>query len=237
MPETWVDHPNVTAIIWANLGGQELGPALVDILYGDVNPSGRLIYTIAKNVCDYAQPDVVIEPQPHPQINYTEGVLVDYRSFEANSIEPRFWFGHGLSYSEFRYSDLQVEVVPSLSEAIEEPINYVADAPGGDSRLYDIAVTVSLNVTNEGPYDGTEIVQMYLEMPEEAGNPVKVLRGFESLHLRDGDTMPVNIKLTRKDISFWDMDQRTWKTPRGESFTVKVGASSADIRATAQFTL
>ncbi|KFX98669.1 hypothetical protein O988_04253 [Pseudogymnoascus sp. VKM F-3808] len=147
--ESWIDHPNITAVVWANLGGQELGPALVDILYGKVNPSGRLVYTIARNASDYAQPNIVREPQPYPQINYTEGVSVDYRGFKKGGKTPRFWFGHGLSYSNFSYSNLQVNTHSDLADNINIPIKYVADAPGGDSRLYDLAVTVSFDIHND----------------------------------------------------------------------------------------
>lgn len=224
----------MTAVLWANLGGQELGPALVDILYGDVNPSGRLVYTIAKDVADYVQAEVISEPQPHPQLNYTEGVLVDYRRFEALGVEPRFWFGHGLSYSEFSYGEPEVKTAPGLAAAVETPIEYVADAPGGDTKMYDLVVYVMVNITNLGPFDGTEVVQLYVEMPEEAGNIVKILRGFEVVKIRDGETLPVAIQMTRKDISYWSVVKNTWITPRG-LFTIKVGASSKDIRAVATF--
>ncbi|KAK9349700.1 glycoside hydrolase superfamily [Lipomyces doorenjongii] len=234
--EKWIDHPNVTAVIWANLGGQELGPALVDIIYGDVNPSGRLVYTIARKLSDYAQPDIVTEPQPYPQINYSEGVSVDYRGFEKNCVEPRFWFGHGLSYSNFTYTALQVEKQATLDAAVKVPIEYVGNAPGGDTALYDVAVVATVSVRNEGPYDGTEIAQLYLEMPAEAGNPTKVLRGFEAIPVRDGETQTRKIYLTRKDVSYWSVLQQTWVTPKG-NFTVHVGASSNDIRLKGTFTI
>ncbi|PYI12531.1 glycoside hydrolase [Aspergillus sclerotiicarbonarius CBS 121057] len=234
--EAWVEHPNVTAIVWANLGGQELGPALVDILYGNVNPSGRLVYTIARNTSDYAQAYIVKEPQPYPQINYTEGVSVDYRGFEKDDKTPRFWFGHGLSYSNFTYSDLEVNKQADLDEAISTPLKYVADAPGGDSRMYDVAVVVSFSIHNDGPYDGTEIAQLYLQLPEEAENPTKILRGFDNVQIRDGETQNVYLYLTRKDISYWNTVLQNWVTPRGE-FGVHVGASSNDIRLTGTFIL
>lgn len=251
--EQWVEHPNITAIVWANLGGQELGNALVDILYGVVNPSGRLAYTIAKNVTDYAQGEIVMEPQPYPQINvslysaelldttdlslkYTEGISTDYRGFEKNGITPRYWFGHGLSYSNFTYTNLVIKKQASLATAVQTPIQYVADAPGGDSALFDVAVVATLSVKNEGPYDGTEIVQLYLQMPDEAGNPTKVLRGFEAVKIRDEETQPVDLYLTRKEISYWSVEQQTWVTPNG-TFTVYVGASSNDIRLQGTFSI
>ncbi|KFZ02168.1 hypothetical protein V500_00406 [Pseudogymnoascus sp. VKM F-4518 (FW-2643)] len=234
--EMWIDHPNVTAVLWANLGGQELGPALVDILYGNVNPSGRLAYSIARNDSDYAQPTIVTEPQPYPQINYTEGISVDYRGFEKSGIEPRFWFGHGLSYSNFTYTDVKVSKQSSLDRSVKIPIQYVGNAPGGDVALYEIAVVATVTVKNEGPYDGTEIVQLYLQLPKEAENPSKILRGFESIPIRDGETQTRKIYLTRKDISYWSVIKQTWVTAPGD-YVVHVGASSNDIRQTVSFTI
>lgn len=226
----------MTAVIWANLGGQELGPALVDILYGAVNPSGRLVYTIARDDSDYAQPHIIKTPQPYPQLNYSERVSVDYRGFENGNKTPRYWFGHGLSYSNFTYSNLEIRARNGLSESLRQPINYVADAPGGDSRLYDVAIVVEFQLRNEGPWDGAEVAQLYLQMPPKAGNPTKILRGFENVQIRDGEVQSVKLFLTRKDISYWDIVERTWAVASG-SFTVFVGASSNDIRLKGGFTL
>jgi len=132
----------------------------------------------------------------------------DYRGFEKNNITPRYWFGYGLSYSNFTYSSLSIKKQASLSAAIQVPIQYVANAPGGDTALFDVAVVAHLEVTNEGPYDGTEIVQLYLRMPAEAENPIKILRGFDAVKIRDEETQPVNIYLTRKDISYWSVLQQ-----------------------------
>ena len=99
-----------------------------------------------------------------------------------------------------------------------------------------MAVVTKFEILNEGPFDGTEIAQLYLQMPEEAENPTKILRGFESVKVRDGEVQTVDIYLTRKDISYWDVLRQTWTTPRGE-FEVFVGASAADIRLNSTFVL
>ncbi|KAK2464116.1 hypothetical protein APHAL10511_003864 [Amanita phalloides] len=112
--EPWIEHPNVTAVLWAGLPGQEAGNSLADVLYGDKNPSGRLPYTIAKRASDY--PTHVIttnNPTEIEGIPYTEGLLIDYRYFDAKKITPRFEFGFGLSYTKFEYSNLQVSKVPN----------------------------------------------------------------------------------------------------------------------------
>ncbi|KAI1795303.1 glycosyl hydrolase family 3 C-terminal domain-containing protein [Ganoderma leucocontextum] len=119
--ERWIENPNVTAVLWAGLPGQESGNALVDVMYGAVSSSGRLPYTIAKNLADYpAQLVTAIEnttghagwyPLPVFIIEYTEGLYIDYRHFDANGIEPRFPFGFGLSYTNFASAHLRVQAV------------------------------------------------------------------------------------------------------------------------------
>lgn len=104
--DQWIDNPNVTALIFAQLPGQDSGEALTQILYGDVSPSGKLTYTIARNESDYGG---LLEPLGHegwdfyfPQTNFTEGTLIDYRHFDALGIEPRYEFGFGLSYTNIQ---------------------------------------------------------------------------------------------------------------------------------------
>ncbi|KAJ3326636.1 hypothetical protein HDU93_002356, partial [Gonapodya sp. JEL0774] len=135
----WADHPNITAIIYAGMPGQESGNSLADVLFGDVNPSGRLPYTIAKATADYgAHVDYT-----GLKINYDEGILVDYRWFEATNKTPAFAFGHGLSYTKFDYSPVTIE------------------APNPDRGSYKVTV----NVTNSGKVGGHEVVQLYLNLP------------------------------------------------------------------------
>ncbi len=108
--EPWVDHPNVTAILFAGLPGQESGHSLVDILYGDYNPSARLPYTIAKNRTDYPAQIVYVNTDidPMPHVPYTEKLEIDYRHFLAHNITPRYGFGYGLSYTTFEFCNMQV---------------------------------------------------------------------------------------------------------------------------------
>lgn len=111
--EQWIDHENITAVLWAGIPGQESGNALVDVLYGDYNPSGRLPYTIARKREDYpADIDYVSTDTPvETDVNYTEGLFIDYRHFQAKGISPRFPFGYGGSYTSFEYSNLKVSNV------------------------------------------------------------------------------------------------------------------------------
>ena len=114
--EDWIDHPNVTAVLFAGLPGQESGKSLVDVLYGAVNPSGKLPWTVAKNRSDYGT-DVLYQPNaPVPQINFTEGLYIDYRHFDQAQIQSRFEFGFGLSYTNFSYQSIQIQALSNGSK-------------------------------------------------------------------------------------------------------------------------
>lgn len=105
----WKEHENVTAIVWAGLPGEQSGNSLTDILYGRVNPSAKLPYTIGRNRSDYGT-DVLYKPNgPVPQFDFREGVFIDYRGFDHRGIEPTYEFGFGMSYTTFSYSNLQVK--------------------------------------------------------------------------------------------------------------------------------
>lgn len=227
--DTFVDHPNVTAIIFAHLPGQESGRALVSLLYGQTNPSGRLPYTVARNESDYihnGKPDLTLAPdyfQHFPQSNFTEGVYIDYRHFDASNITPRYEFGFGLSYTTFEYSDLEILKTDAVSDI--HPIGDIAE--GGQVDLWDVIANVSVNVTNTGAVDGKEVAQLYVGVPGE-NEPVRQLRGFEKSTINAGDTACVQFGLTRKDLSVWDVVAQTWALQEG-SYNIYVGRSSRDL--------
>ncbi|KAI8138619.1 glycoside hydrolase superfamily [Fennellomyces sp. T-0311] len=204
----WLD--SVRSVVWPGLPGQETGNSLADVLFGDVNPSGRLPYTIAKNEEDYPA-DISLEYD----IEYAEKLLVGYRHFDANGIEPLFPFGHGLSYSSFEYEKLKINT---------------------NRGCRDTMATATVFVRNTGDVDGAEIPQAYIGFPEDAGEPPKVLRGFEKIYLKAGQKRKVTFEFRKIDLSIWDVDSRSWETPEGE-YTIYIGASSRDIRQTGTFTL
>ncbi|KAF8595482.1 hypothetical protein BDV93DRAFT_99952, partial [Ceratobasidium sp. AG-I] len=113
--EPWVDHPNVTAILWVGLPGQESGNSLVDVLYGDYNPSAKLPYTIARASEDYSAQVVYQDSSVEPQIPYSEGLLIDYRWFDAKNITPRYEFGFGMSCTSFEYYGLEVQKADAVA--------------------------------------------------------------------------------------------------------------------------
>lgn len=236
--DTFIDHPNVTGLIFAHLPGQDSGRALVSILYGESNPSGKLPYTVARNESDYG--DVLQPSLPEgqfalfPQSNFTEGTLVDYRHFDARNITPRFEFGFGLSYTTFNYSNLVVSTTNSSSSSSNTTLN-TGEFPtgpiaeGGQADLWDVLVTVSADVTNTGDADGAEVAQLYVGIPGAAA--VRQLRGFEKVFLNATRTATVEFGLTRRDLSTWDVVAQKWRLPLGEpGVGIWVGASSRDLR-------
>ncbi|KAJ5505363.1 Glycoside hydrolase superfamily [Penicillium expansum] len=232
--ESWVDHANVTGVIFAHLPGQDTGRALVDILYGDANPSGKLPYTVAKQSSDYGS---LLEPsQPEgeyeyfPQSNFSEGVFIDYRAFDQSGIEPQYAFGYGLSYTTFGYSNLKVSKTSASSTSYPAKASIL---PGGNPRLFDTLVKISATVKNTGNVDGKEVAQLYVGIP---GGPVRQLRGFEKVLIKSGKTTTVTFSLTRRDLSTWDTDAQEWLLQRG-TYQIYVGRSSRDLPLTGTLTI
>ena len=196
----------VPALVWAWYPGQEGGRALADVLFGDVNPSGKLPVTFAKRYADYPS-------APYYNLNqngktpYTEGVFVGYRGFEAKKVTPQFPFGFGLSYTAFKYSDL--DVVP---------------APDGSAL-------VTLKVTNTGKRDGEEIVELYVAPPKASvPRPAKELKGFARASLGAGETKQVSVTLEPRAFAYWDDAKKQWSVEAG-TYQVLAAASAADVRA------
>ncbi|KAN0079808.1 glycoside hydrolase family 3 protein [Tylopilus felleus] len=236
--EPWVEHPNVTAIVWANLGGNEAGTAIADVLYGDWNPSGRLPYTIAKNASDYsAQLNLGGGGTEILQIDYTEGLFIDYRWFDYKNITPRYEFGFGLSYTIFSYSNLAITPIASMDTPQTDLIDNWANggatpiAEGSTTALWlhMPAFQVTFNVTNTGYYYGGDVPQLYLHHPASAMEPPSILKGFTNVVLEPGQTAQASITLSRYDLSIWDVVRQGWAKPNG-TITFSIGASSRDFR-------
>jgi beta-glucosidase len=115
--EAWIDHPNVTGVIWSGMPGSEYGPAIANVLFGDFNPGGKLVFTLAKNDSDYGT-DITETLES----NYTEGVFLDYRHFDKYNIVPRYYFGYGLSYTNFSFS--QLVIIKSVKDKHSVSLQY-----------------------------------------------------------------------------------------------------------------
>ncbi|KAI0913997.1 beta-glucosidase M [Ustulina deusta] len=222
--DQWIDHPNVTALIFAHLPGEASGRALVSLLYGESNPSGKLPYTIARNESDYEHllsPDLPEgEFEKFPQSNFsTEGVYIDYRHFDAKNITPRYEFGFGLSYTTFNFSDLHITKNQDTNTD-QFPTGPILE--GGQADLWDVVATVNATVTNTGALDGAEVAQLYVGIP---GAPVRQLRGFEKPFVNVSSSATVSFDLNRRDLSVWDVVAQKWALQRGD-YQVFVGSSS-----------
>jgi beta-glucosidase len=149
------------------------------------------------------------------QVKYSEKLLFGYRHFDAKGIEPLFPFGHGLSYTTFKYSKVKLATT------------------GKDDA---VNVTATLTVSNTGSVDGAEVVQAYLGFPSSTNEPPKLLRGFEKVSVKKGKKEKVSISLSKTELSVWDTVSDAWVIPHG-TFILYVGASSRDIRQTTLFKL
>ncbi|KAF4302145.1 putative beta-glucosidase m [Botryosphaeria dothidea] len=229
--DAWIEHPNVTAVVYAHLPGQDSGRSLVPLVYGDVSFSGKLPYTVAKAEADYGS---LLEPvradnvsDYYTQANFTEGLYLDYRHFAAQNITPRYPFGFGLSYTTFAYGALDAQLtVASPPEAA--PAGAVVE--GGLESLWETLATVTATVTNTGNYSGAEVVQLYVGIPY-ADTPAKQLRGFAKVPLEVGASEEVTFALMRRDLSVWDVESQGWVLPRG-TYQVYVAASVEDVKLT-----
>ena len=208
----WIEK--VPAVIEAFYPGQEGGNALADILFGDVNPSGKLPLTLMKRREDAS--DFGTYPGTKSVADYREGIFVGYRHFDKENIEPQFPFGFGLSYTSFEYSDLK----------IDKPVMEQNDT-----------ITISLKVKNSGKMDGDEIVQLYIHDPvASVEREVKSLKGFERVSLKAGESKEVRFKIDKSHLSFYDTPSKRWVAEPGQ-FDVLIGSSSRDIRLIQPFNL
>ena len=219
----WADK--VDAIVQEWYGGSESGHALADVLTGAVNPSGRLPFTFPRSVADgplktdRQYPGIQEEGKKWWQEYYDEGVFVGYRWYASQGIPVQFPFGHGLSYTTFRYDGAR------LSKSSVKCSGSFDTESGGDTVL-----TASVNISNTGERDGAEVVQVYIAPPAGgAERPVKELRGFEKVAIKAGESARVSVSLPRRAFSRFDAQAHRWVVDPG-TWTVLIGSSSEDIR-------
>jgi beta-glucosidase len=224
--DTWIENSNVTGVIYGGLLGQESGNSIVDVLYGTVNPSGRLPYTLAKNESDYN-----VQTCYTAVCNFTEGNYIDYKYFDAYNVTPRYEFGFGLSYTNFTYGAANLTITNSTALSSIYPTGQLS--VGGKADLWDEVIRVSLPITNSGSVDGNEVAQLYVQYPDAADEPVRQLRGFEKVLVKSGEQEMVSFSVRRRDVSFWDTKAQDWAVARGK-YVFWVGASSRDLRATVE---
>ena len=204
----WTDDVDGIVQVW--YAGQEGGTALADVLFGDVDASGRLPTTLPVRLED--TPAYMFYPGDGKTLHYGEGLLVGYRHYDTKGRAPRFCFGHGLSYTTFAYGDLTL---------VRDGTDLVVEA----------------DVTNTGPRPGAEVVQVYLRRPRsDVERPDKELKAFEKMWLQSGETTRVRLRLSEQSLCHWDEPASRWTVEPGDA-EIMVGASSCDIRLSAMTTL
>jgi len=209
----------VAALLPAWFPGQYGGQALAEILFGEVNPSGKLPITMEKRV--QGNPAFATfpinnlnAPEIHKEAEVGQGLFVGYRGYEKNRIKPQYPFGYGLSYTKFRYSDLEVDPFVLKKNIL---------------RKYDDLVRVSFRVRNTGKLAGAEVAQLYVApVNPPVERPLKELKGFQKVHLKPGESKKVTITLDRRSLAYYNVASRKWDVAPGV-YTILVGSSSQDI--------
>ena len=195
---------SVKAVVEAWYPGQEDGDAIADILFGTVDPSGKLPVTFPVSLADVPASTPAQWPGVDGAIQYSEGLLVGYRWYDAMGIAPLFAFGFGLSYTTFSFSDLRV-TPPKVGS-------------GGTA-------TVTADLTNTGKVTGADTVQAYVKDPASNGEPPRQLKGFDKVTLAPGRTARISIPLGPKSFSIWDSADQSWVEEPGQ-YRIMVGDSS-----------
>ncbi|MBV9284261.1 MAG: glycoside hydrolase family 3 C-terminal domain-containing protein [Acidimicrobiia bacterium] len=201
----WVDQ--VKGVVESWYPGQEDGNAVAAVLFGDVNPSGKLPVTFPSSqaLMPTSRPDRW--PGIAGQVQYSEGLDVGYRWYDDNHVDPAFPFGFGLSYTSFSFGNLHVS-----------------------------PTQVTVDVTNTGERPGADVVQLYVTQPKQSGEPPRQLAGFQRVELDPHRTKTVTVPIDRRSLSFWDPGLHRWKELAG-SYTVEVGDSSRNLPWRGQFTV
>lgn len=208
----WID--GVAAVLEAYMMGQAGGAAIADVLYGKVNPSGKLTETFPLRLAD--TPAYLNWPGSAGAVHYGEGLYIGYRYYDARHVPVLFPFGYGLSYTTFAYSNAQVS----------------------SSSFKDVdGLTVIVDVTNTGMVAGKEVVQVYVH-DQKSGleRPVKELKGFAKVALQPGETKTVRLPLDFRAFAFYHPEHKQWITEDG-AFDLLIGASALDIRERVTVTL
>jgi beta-glucosidase len=208
----WIDKVPAVLQLWYN--SQEQGNALADVLFGDVNPSGKLPTTFPVRLED--NPAYINYPGENGKVRYGEGIFVGYRYYDKKDVEPLFPFGHGLSYTTFQYSNLRL----STKRLTENEL-----------------LKVRVDVTNTGKVAGKEVVQLYVrDVKSTIARPEKELKAFAKVNLPPRQTKTVRFTLDREAFWYFDVTRNGWATEPGD-FEILVGSSSRDIRLKESFTL
>ena len=208
----WVDKVNGIMETW--FSGSQTGHALADVLFGKVNPSGKLPFTFPVKLEDNAAHALNAYDPEDLSVEYKEGIFVGYRWAEKEQIKPLFAFGHGLSYTTFGYGEAKAAKATMKENG---------------------TLSVSVDVTNTGDVAGKEVVQLYIGDNEASvARPVKELKGFRKIALEPGQKQTVTFEITPDMLKFFDADKHEWVLEKGK-FTAYICAASDDVRTQVEF--
>lgn len=211
--EAWADRAK--AIVWNYYNGIEGGNALADVLFGDVNPSGKLPESFPKALED-CPAHKIGEFGKTNKVTYKEGIFVGYRYYNTEGTDLRYCFGHGLSYTQFSYSNMKADVREDKDDA---------------------TVIISLNIKNTGSMDGTEAVQLYVHsLRPSTKRPEHELKGFEKVYLKAGEERRLSITLDKEAFGYYDTSCKCFRVEPGE-YEIQAASSSRDIRLTGTINL
>ena len=199
--------------------GQTAGTAISRVLFGDVNPSGKLPVTFPASDQQGPARSAVDYPGDGTDVYYSEGTLVGYRWFDAQGQEPLFPFGYGLSYTTFRFSGLKVR-----------PSTETPSAPDDSDHPRSSGWTVTARVTNTGSRAGAEVAQLYVGAPAGAHEPVRQLKAYTKVTLKPGQTKTVRLELPRSALAAWNNSDTGWTVAKGH-YQIYVGDSSRNLPA------
>ena len=196
-----------SALVWSWFNGSEGGNVLADAILGNINPSGKLPWTMPKNLMD--SPAHATNSFPGDEtVEYKEGILVGYRWFDTKNIEPLYPFGYGLSYTNFEYSNLKTNK---------------------DTYSEDEIIEVTLNIKNTGKVDGKEVAQLYVSNPKSSvEKAAQELKGFQKTFIKSGDSKNITIRINTKDLAYYNETKKDWIVEKG-SYLLKIGKSSREI--------
>jgi beta-glucosidase len=196
---------SVAGVVEAWYPGQEDGAAITSVLFGNSDPSGHLPVTFPTSLTQVPASTAAQWPGTGSTVQYSEGIDVGYRWYQANHLTPLFPFGYGLSYTSFSFSNLKTGPLTD----------------GG-------AATVSATVTNTGSRAGADVAQLYVDAPPASGQPPEQLEGFQRVYLKPGASRQVTFHLTRRNLQYWNPSANSWATSTG-SYGISVGDSSANL--------
>ena len=196
---------SVAGVLEAWYPGQQDGTAIAALLFGNADPSGHLTVTFPTSLTQVPASTAAQWPGTNGTVQYSEGIDVGYRWYDAKSLTPLFRFGYGLSYTSFSFSNLTGSALP----------------PGG-------AATVTATVTNTGSRAGADVAQLYVTDPAASGEPPKQLEGFARVNLQPGASQTVSFQLTQRNLQYWNSSSNNWATATG-SYGIEVGDSDANL--------